>query len=258
MLKIITTLTLFLFGILAKGQEVENRVVSEFSKVEVKNGMELIYNESNLPSLQIEAKNHNLLNNVITEVEGKTLKIYLDRKNLLNPANKTIKVYLSGKNLTSFVAYSKAKITVLNTITAKNLNVILNSESQFYGTIITEGKTKLIANTGTIFNGRVETNTFVGNFRNNAKVNLSGSALSALIQNTDSTLLNAKNFIANEINLNATGKSLAMIYVDKTMAITVADEARVSYTGFPEKINLNEEAESIKKNSSTKLISFNY
>ena len=41
MLKIITTLTLFLFGMLAKAQVTENRNVAEFSKVEVAHGIEL-------------------------------------------------------------------------------------------------------------------------------------------------------------------------------------------------------------------------
>ena len=59
MLKIITTLTLFLIGVVAKGQVLENRVVSEFSKVKVKNGIELLYTEGKAPTLQIEAQKRN-------------------------------------------------------------------------------------------------------------------------------------------------------------------------------------------------------
>ena len=57
MLKIITTLSLFLIGMLAKGQEIENRELSSFSKVEVKNGIEVVYNESKIPSMRVEAEN---------------------------------------------------------------------------------------------------------------------------------------------------------------------------------------------------------
>ena len=59
MLKIITTLTLFLIGVVAKGQVLENRIISEFSKVEIKNGIELIYSEDKAPTLQIEAQKRN-------------------------------------------------------------------------------------------------------------------------------------------------------------------------------------------------------
>lgn len=259
MLKIITTLSLFLIGMLAKGQEVENRTLSSFSKVEVKNGIELIYNENKTPSLRIEAENLSVLKNVITEVKGKTLKIYLLKKENQNEVAKNIKVYLSFEKITSFAANSKAKITVIDPISAENLAINLKSEGQFSGIIITKDKTTLIANSGTIFNGRVETTSFVGNFENNSKINLSGKTEKAIINASDSSLLEAKNFVAANIVLNASGKSLALIYVEKAIAITVADEAKVSYTGYPEKINLNDEAESFQKNSTNKqLVTFNY
>ena len=256
MLKIITTLTLFLIGIVAKGQVVENRTVSGFSKVEVKNGIELIYTESKTPSLQIEAQDHCFLNNIMTEVKGNTLKIYLSKNG--NQNEKLVKVHLSAQNLTAFEANSKAKIRVINQISADNVNIILNSESQFYGTTVSKEKTKLTANIGTVFNGRVETSSFIGNFKDNAKINLSGGTQNARFQTTDTTLLDAKNFIANTVNLNATGKSLAMIHVDKTIAVSVADEAKVSYTGFPDKIKMNEDATATPKTINYQSLTFNY
>lgn len=259
MLKIITTLSLFLIGMLAKGQEVENRTLSSFSKVEVKNGIELIYTESKIPSLQIETENPSVLKNLITEVRGKTLKIYLLQKNNQNELGKTIKVYLSSEKVTSFEAKSKAKILAMNPITSEKLTINLKSEGQFSGTIRNNGATRLVANSGAIFNGRVETTSFVGQFKNNSKINLSGKTQKAVIATSDSSLLEAKNFIANHIVLNATGKSLAMIYVEKAIAVSVADEAKVSYAGYPEKINLNDEAESFQKtNSNKQLITYNY
>lgn len=259
MLKIITTLSLFLVGMLAKGQEVENRILSSFSKVEVNNGIELIYTESKKPSLQIEAENSAVLKSIITEVKGKTLKIYLQRKNYQNELGKTIKVYLTSEKITSFEAKSKAKIITMNPITSENLSVNLKSEGQFSGTIINKGTTRLVANSGTIFNGLVETIFFVGHLKNNSKINLSGKTQKAAIAASDSSLFEAKNFIANHIVLNATGKSLAMIYVEKAIRVSVTDEAKVSYAGYPEKINLNDEAESFQKtNSNKQLITFNY
>ena len=94
MLKIITTLSLFLIGMLAKGQEAENRELSSFSKVEVKNGIEVIYTESKMPFLRVEAENVSVLKNLITEVKGKTLKIYLLKKEDQTTLENTIKVYL--------------------------------------------------------------------------------------------------------------------------------------------------------------------
>ena len=56
MLKIITSLTLLLFGMLVKGQGMENRATAAFSKAEVQNHIKLIYTENPLPPLEIESK----------------------------------------------------------------------------------------------------------------------------------------------------------------------------------------------------------
>ncbi len=75
MLKIITTLTLFLIGILAKGQVTETRTVSSFSKVKVHDGIELVYLQGNNPSIRIEADNQATVKNIMTKVSKETLTI---------------------------------------------------------------------------------------------------------------------------------------------------------------------------------------
>ena len=55
MLKFITMLTLFLFGMVAKGQVSEGRKVPEFNKVEQKKTA-LIYTENNQKTLKVAAE----------------------------------------------------------------------------------------------------------------------------------------------------------------------------------------------------------
>ena len=253
MLKIITTLTIFLFGMLAKAQVSENRNVSEFSKVEVAQGIELIYSEKNVPSLEIEANNEATLKNIITEVRGETLKIYLKTE---VPANEMIKVYLTAQDVVALTAHSKAKITIMDQMNAKNLNIILDSGASLTGNIKTLGKTKLYATNETAFNGKIETNVLQGNFKGTAKINLTGNAKKATFRTSDSALLSAKNFVANTIGLNATGKSIAKLHADNSIALHVTEQASASYTGFPEKIELNEEAHAYKKTDYNQLVSY--
>jgi len=66
---------------LAKAQVTENRNTTDFSKVAVTGGIELIYNEAQSTSLRMEANNEKTLKNVITEMNGKTLKITLKKRN---------------------------------------------------------------------------------------------------------------------------------------------------------------------------------
>ena len=256
MLKIITSLTILLFGMLAKAQVTENREASDFSKVEVQNGIELIYTENSSTSLQIEANDERTLNNIVTEIKGKTLKIYLeDTKN--NQTNAPMKVYLSAHDLVALEASSGSKITITDQLTAQHLNLTLNSGATFTGNIITKEKTKLTTKEYTVFNGRIETVTFAGNFKSNSKVNLTGLAKQASIQTKDVALLSAKNFVAKAIKLNAEGKSSAMIHADNTIDLTVNDKAKVSYTGLPKKVKWNEEAEAFHKYNCNQSLSFN-
>lgn len=258
MLKIITTLTLILIGLLAKGQELENRKASEFSKVEVKNGIELIYTENNKFSLQVETKNYATLKNVITEVKGKTLNIYLNKNDESNQAENSVKVYLSSKNVDVFKADSNAKITVMNQITSYNSSIFLYSGASFTGNIKNEGTTKLIGDAEAVFNGKIETKSLKGNFKNNAKINITGMANKATIQTYNMSLCNAKNFIANSLYVSAEGNSTVLVHADAEIVVNVADKAKVTYTGLPESIRLNEEAESLYKLKNDQLLSLNY
>jgi hypothetical protein len=255
MLKIITTLTIFLFGMLVKAQVSESRNVSEFSKVEVAQGIELIYNEKNVPSLEIETNNEATLKNIITEVRGETLKIYL-KKGAEMPSNEMIKVYLTAQDVVALAAHSKAKITIMDQMNAKNLSILLDSGASLTGNIKTLGKTKLHATNETVFNGKIETNVLKGNFKGNTKINLTGNAKKASFQTKDSAFLSAKNFIASTIGLNATGKSVAKLHAKNNIALHVTDEAKVSYTGFPGRIELNEEAQAYKKSYYNQLVSY--
>ena len=256
MLKIITTLTIFLFGMLAKAQVTENRNVSEFSKVSVANGIELIYTEKHAPSLEIETNNEATLKNIITEVRGETLKIYL-KKGVAMPSNEMVKVYLTAQDVLALEAHSNAKITIMDQMNVKNISIILDSGASLTGNIKAFGKTKLYATNETVFNGKIETIVLQGNFKGNAKINLTGNAKKASFQTKDSAFLSAKNFIANTIGLNATGKSVAKLHANNNIALNVTDEAKVSYTGFPGRIELNEEAQAYKKSDYNQLVSYN-
>jgi hypothetical protein len=258
MLKIITTLTLILIGLVAKSQELENRKVSDFSKVEVQNGIELIYSEREQLSLQIELPDDTVTSNVVTEVKGKTLKIYLPKGNDCYKSKGLVKVYLSNKNVAFFKASLYSKITVTNQISTLNSTVILNSESVFNGNIKNEGKTKILGERGTVFNGKIETQIIKGNFKDNAKANITGMAIKANILTNDTALCNAKNFVARLLTITAEGNTIVFIHSDSKIAVNVADNAKVTYTGFPEIIQLNEEAESLYKLKNNQALSLNY
>ena len=247
MLKIITTLTLFLIGILAKGQEVEMRTVSSFSKIKVQHGIELVYTESATTSIRIEASSQSTMKNITTKVIGKTLTIDVLNDTEFNPNDADIKVFVATNNLVGLEANTKAIITIDEALLAEKLHIKLNSGGSLTGSMKVNGSTTFHASENTTFNGKIEAISIDGNFTQNAKINLTGKAQLATFETADTVLLAARNFISNAITIKANGNSNASIYANSHLAVDVADEAKITYSGFPDNINLNEDAVAFQK-----------
>lgn len=258
MLKIITSLTLFLFGMLAKGQEVETRNVSSFSKVKVQHGIELVYIESKTPSIRIEAENKTIMKNISTIVSGNTLNIDLVNSKVALPLNSEIKVFVSATNLQGLQASTKAKITIVEELNTNSLNIVLDSGATFNGTIKSNGTIQLVTKNESEFKGKIEAVALNGVFKNNSKIILTGKSQKSSFETSDSVIFNAKNFIATSININANGFSSSMIHANSNLAVNVADEAKVTYTGFPDQIELNEEASTFQKYHNNQSLTYNY
>ena len=79
MLKFIITTALT--GIISRAQVSENRKIGDFSKIEVESGIELFYMESDENSIRVEGDSKYGLDSVITETDGKTLRIYHVKRN---------------------------------------------------------------------------------------------------------------------------------------------------------------------------------
>ena len=257
MLKIITTLTLFLIGILAKGQEVEMRTVSSFSKVKVQHGIELVYTESDTQSLRIEAANQSIMKNITTTVKGHTLTIdILNEKDFTTNGGK-IRVYLAANNLVTLEANTNAIVTIDDALTAKNLTINLRSGASLTGNIKVSENTKLIATDNSSFNGKIETSSLTANLMKNAKINITGKANRAAFETSNTVVLSARNFFSNAITMKASENSVASIYAHSNLTVDVADDAKITYTGFPDNIALNEDAVALQKYRSDRLLTLN-
>jgi hypothetical protein len=209
--------------------------------------------ESDQNSLRIEAVDATALTQVKTVMHGKTLRI----TNNGNAYDK-VTVYVSAKNVDAFKATSNAKITVANQVTGQNVSVTLKSGAAFSGNIITSVKTKIDANSHTTFKGKIDTALLDGNFSSNAKVILCGTANIAEIKTSTTALCNARNFVADNLSVNADGNSKVWIYANNIIAINVFDAAKVTYNGMPLKVSLNDNTLAFSKCKSDRYVSYNY
>lgn len=252
MLKIITTLTLFLLGMLAKGQNLETRNISDFSKIKVEGNIELIYVQSPKTQVSLESSDAELLKNTVVEVNQKTLQVYT-----LNATQTPIKVYVSNPEINEIKATQQALITVTETLFVDKIKISLEGNAQFKGMINAAEKIRLTATDNSSFCGRIQTASVAGNLKKLARASISGQAQDFTCNTSGNSLLLAGNFKATQMNLTANGYSKTNILAPKKLQVHVAEEAQLSYRGLPADINLNEEATSTNLWKQQSLIGYN-
>lgn len=248
MLKLITTLTVFLFGILAKGQNTETRTITDFNKMEVKNA-KVIYTESNHSSLTIASEYNDTPETILTEVVNGTLKI-----KGVNAGAATV-VYVTGK-AANFKLAQKAECTATKLITT-NVAVTLQSGSIFNGSLSNE-ITTIVAGKNSYFKGSVITGKLTAKLSANARAILSGKAQTASINAQSNVLCHARNFASDNLQVSADGTSKVTVYGGKNMGIAVIEDAKVTYNGTPKQLRLNENATVYKKVKKETLVTYNY
>lgn len=228
---IITSLGLFLIGIMAHAQE--KRTVSSFSKIEVSGNIEMVYTETLAPSIKVSPENDA---NIITEINKGLLKI-----SLKNASTQTMKVYVTGKKLQSIKA-TGAKVTVKNMLPVADFELALLSGATFNGHIKSGQKVTLRADDHAAFVGRIDAGNLSARLTSDAKMALSGSADVARISTDGRAKCLAGNFSAVKMWVQAAGFSSAKVYAGQSIDIAVSEKAQVAYTGTPADVHMNENA----------------
>lgn len=236
MFKIITLATAALIGLLANAQVTETRNVSPFNKLEITDGVEIIYTQGDQFTIRAEASDALGLSTLLTESKNNTLKITC-KGNLCE----TAKVFVTAPEITSITASRNAQVTVADGIKTNAFSMTLASGATFRGNVYAD-KTQLVAKSGTIMNLRLETVSVTGRFQNNAKVNLSGKSESADIRTFGSALCLARNFKSGSTAVKASGNASMEVSAIDAIDVEVTDDAVVRYFGFPQKTTVNPEA----------------
>lgn len=247
MLKIITALTAALASLFASAQT-EIRNVSSFNKLEITDGVEVIYTQGETFSLKAEASDALGLATLLTESKNKTLKISCDGNGC-----ELAKVYITAPEIVSIKAGRNSKVVVVDRMTAGKFELNLASNSTFNG-IVTAGETTLKGRSGSIFNIRLTTGAVTGNFQSGAKVNLSGTADKSEISTSGNALCNARNFITKKVNVIANGNAEVIVSANEKIEINVSDEASVRYFGMPSTTSVNPEAITIVQHNNGQMV----
>lgn len=193
MTKLIILFTMIITGIICNAQVSENREITNFSQIEVANGIELFYLQNNeAQSIRVESISEEALKSIKIELNSGILKIYNTNQKFSN--NPITKVFLTGNVLRAITGKSKSRIVLQGTINASDMVITILDGAYFNGKIISTASVQINTDYASEFNGRIETKNLVGNFKNNSRINLSGTAHKATFTSTTKSYCNAKNF----------------------------------------------------------------
>jgi len=238
----LTTLT----GIMAQAQVTETRTAQTVTALEVKNGIEVIYNQSNTNLLKVEADSRQTLDNVVTEVKGNTLKVYIKSSSAVNSHVAGIKVFVSQQNITGFKIQNGSVLKAPGIMETADLNIKLETGATFLGNIHATGTCSIISKNGSGFRGTVNTEKFKGDVTAGGYIKISGSATTAEFF-CSSASIQAGQFICKKADVMAKNASAVAIYTDTAIKIGTDASSNITYYGEPAKIDLGENAYSIQR-----------
>lgn len=234
MLKIIITTAMAMAALTGYAQVSENRKMNDFSKIEVESGIELFYMESDENSIRVEGDSKDGLDSVITETDGKTLRIYHVKRNK-KQSESISKVFVAAKNVNSFKASSKSKLYFDRPVAADDIRIEILSGSYFRGTVKPNSKVTVKVSSGSLFSGGFETESFTGIFKSGATVSLTGKAKKATINTSSGAYCNAKNFFVDKMTATADTKSSALLNAKEKIA-KATDASSITFFGNPENL----------------------
>lgn len=235
MFKIISTVAAALIGLLANAQVNEARTVSPFNKLEITDGVEVIYTQEDTFSVKAEASDALGISTLLTESKNQTLTISCNGN-----GRETVKVYVSAPQLASVKASRNATFTTTG-IKSGQFALSLASGASFKGNVHAN-QTEIKTKSGAVLNLRLEAGSLVARFLNGSKINLSGTAEKAEVRSSGNTLCLARNFKSGKQIVKASGSASVEVCAVNELDVEVTDQASVRYFGFPQKTVINPEA----------------
>ncbi|WP_264520311.1 head GIN domain-containing protein [Flavobacterium sp. N1994] len=248
MSKVIATGAAILISLIASSQVSENRNVAEFSKLKASTGIDVFYTVSSTTSVKVETDDNDKLQYIKTEVEGETLKVFVETKknnynsNSSNGKNingikfKTLKVYITGKALTAVKASSSAKIKMQNLNSANQVEIAASSSGSVVGNFDCDEMKVDVSSSGD-FDGNVNAKTINIESSSSADVDLDGKTITLQVKASSSSSCNLKKLLSENAKAKASSSADVTLNVTKSLDAEATSSASINYYGNPAQVN---------------------
>lgn len=248
MSKVITTAAAVLMSFIAFSQVSENRTVGHFSKLKASNGIQVLYTISGTTSLRVETDNNEKLQYIKTEVEGETLKVYVETgsnnykssknrkgRNINGVNFQILKVFITGEALRGIKASSSADIKVENLNAANEIDLAVSSSGSISGKF--EGDDIAIdASSSGDFEGTITAKNIEVETSSSADVDLTGKTVKLTVKSSSSSSCDADKLLAEDVTATASSSADIEVYASKSIDAKASSSADINYYGNPAQV----------------------
>lgn len=190
----------------------DRKINSDFETIKVSEGITVYLTQSDDVDLRVEA-DENIIDLLVTEVEGDVLKIYFDKK--VSRA-KARNVYLSAEKISSIKTSSGAEVKSEGVIESKD--IVLRSSS------------------GSEINIKVDALSVTASTSSGSEIDVSGSTEYFTGNASSGSEIDADNLIAKNGNVSVSSGAGIDVHVTDELTASASSGGNISYVGNP---NLN-------------------
>lgn len=218
-MKKIVTAIFCLITVVAQSQKVwvndanavQRNLTGDFSSIKISGGIDLYLSQYEEVALAVSAADADVRDNIRTDIENGTLRIYYDSKAGWIRGNKKMKVYLAFKSIDKLIAGGACDVQVAGTISVPKLLLDLSGASEFKGAVaVTDLQVESSGASDVKING----------YASNANIHCSGASD-----------LKGYDLVVDNCNIKASGASDINITVNKELNVNASGASDVHYKG---------------------------
>jgi hypothetical protein len=193
-------------------------LAGSFTRIKISNAFKVIITQSETESIAISAAEEKYKEEIKTEIENGTLKIYYGGGTNWKGRDRKLKAYVSFKNLSHLEVLGASDVAVVGKITTTGITINVSGASTFKGDVSADNlEIKMSGASKGSFSGNSEM----------LNVDCSGA-----------TDLNAYNLKAVRCNAEVSGASNIDIFVSGELNATASGASRIRYKGNPQVSNV--------------------
>lgn len=232
----------------ATAQNEQERNNKGFTSLEVQDGIQVIFTQSDVESVKVTSNGNSNLNFVVTESRGEKLAIYLNEniKNTETEFSEIVKVYVSDNNIVSITAQTGASVYITNQVDVPAITFNIKSGAAIKGIINAHDSCTIKAASGAAFNGSIITKRLNTDITGGAHINAYGSAEKTVIFCSGGTF-NAGKFVTDHADIIARRVSSVAVNVKISVMANADNTSAITYSGNPEKIKMGDDTFAIRR-----------